>query len=147
MNKPRLEAFSEGVTAIIVTIMVLEMKVPHGVGWAALQPLWPVFLSYVLSFIHGGTPPPVAVYGGVLVMAAAAWALLQRALGRIPGNNTELAQALGRDCKGKISPVIHLTSIALAFVHVGLSLAGYAIAAALWLIPDRRIERHLNHAE
>jgi hypothetical protein len=58
-----------------------------------------------------------------------------------------LAQALGKDWKGKISPLIYLASIALAFVNVGLSLAGYAIAAALWLIPDRRIEQHLNPSE
>jgi uncharacterized membrane protein len=54
MGKGRLEAFSDGVIAIIITIMVLELKVPHGADWAALQPLWPVFLSYVLSFIYVG---------------------------------------------------------------------------------------------
>ncbi len=193
MNKTRLEAFSDGVIAIIITIMVLELKVPHGTDWEALKPLWPVFLSYVLSFVYVGiywnnhhhllhavhkisggvlwpnlhllfwlsllpfatgwmgenhfAPLPVAVYGGVLVMAALAYILLQRALICIPGNNTVLAQALGKDWKGKISAVIYLVSIALAFVHVGLSLAGYAIAAALWLIPDRRIEHHLNRSE
>jgi hypothetical protein len=76
-----------------------------------------------------------------------AWVLLQRALVCIPGNNTTLAQALGKDWKGKVSPVIYLASIALAFVHVGLSLAGYAAVALLWLIPDRRIEHHLNNHE
>ena len=54
MQKSRLEAFSDGVIAIIITIMVLELKVPHGVDLAALQPLLPVFLSYVLSFIYVG---------------------------------------------------------------------------------------------
>jgi len=54
MEKDRLEAFSDGVLAVIITIMVLEMKVPHGAGLAALAPLWPVFLSYVLSFVYVG---------------------------------------------------------------------------------------------
>ena len=54
MPKNRLEAFSDGVIAIIITIMVLEMKVPHGVEFAALKPLLPVFLSYVLSFVYVG---------------------------------------------------------------------------------------------
>lgn len=54
MNKTRLEAFSDGVIAILITIMVLEMKVPHGADFAALRTLWPVFLSYVLSFVYLG---------------------------------------------------------------------------------------------
>jgi uncharacterized membrane protein len=54
MEKNRLEAFSDGVIAIIITIMVLELKVPHGDGFEALLPLWPVFLSYVLSFMYIG---------------------------------------------------------------------------------------------
>ncbi len=191
MQKNRLEAFSDGVIAIIITIMVLEMKVPHGSDWAALAPLWPVLLSYVLSFVYVGiywnnhhhllhavhrisggvlwpnlhllfwlsllpfatgwmgenhfAPLPVAVYGFVLVMAALAWVLLQRALVCIPGNNTALAEALGRDWKGKISPVVYVAGIALAFVDARLSLAGYAFVALLWLIPDRRIEHRLEH--
>jgi uncharacterized membrane protein len=193
MNKNRLEAFSDGVIAIIITIMVLELKVPHSSDWNALLPLWPVLLSYVLSFIYVGiywnnhhhllhavhkisggvlwpnlhllfwlsllpfatgwmgenhfAPLPVAVYGLVMLMAALAWMLLQRALRCIPGNNHLLAEALGRDWKGKLSPLVYVASIALAFVHVGLSLAGYALVALLWLVPDRRIERHLNRSE
>jgi len=54
MGKGRLEAFSDGVLAIIITIMVLELKVPHGSDLAALLPLWPVFLSYLLSFLYVG---------------------------------------------------------------------------------------------
>ena len=54
MNKTRLEAFSDGVLAIIITIMALELKVPHGEDMASLQPLFPVFLSYVLSFVYIG---------------------------------------------------------------------------------------------
>lgn len=58
MNKTRLEAFSDGVLAIIITIMVLELKVPHGPHWSDLQPLFPVFISYVLSFLY------IAIYWG-----------------------------------------------------------------------------------
>ena len=54
MEKNRLEAFSDGVIAVLITIMVLELKVPHGTGLAALAPLWPVFLCYVLSFVYIG---------------------------------------------------------------------------------------------
>jgi uncharacterized membrane protein len=54
MGKNRLEAFSDGVIAIIITIMVLELKVPHGADFSVLLPLWPVFMSYVLSFIYVG---------------------------------------------------------------------------------------------
>src|SRR5437764_551010 len=54
MNKGRLEAFSDGVIAILITIMVLELRVPHGADWAALRPLLPVFLTYVLSFVNLG---------------------------------------------------------------------------------------------
>ena len=54
MTKGRLEAFSDGVIAILITIMVLELKVPHGADWAAMKPLWPVFSTYVLSYIYLG---------------------------------------------------------------------------------------------
>ena len=54
MPKARLEAFSDGVIAVIITIMVLEMKVPHGADLASLAPLWPVFLAYVLSYVYVG---------------------------------------------------------------------------------------------
>lgn len=54
MGKTRLEAFSDGVIAILITILVLELKIPHGADLAALAPLWPIFLSYVLSFMYIG---------------------------------------------------------------------------------------------
>src|SRR4051812_46513829 len=149
MEKNRLEAFSDGVIAIVITIMVLELKVPHGVELAALKPLLPIFLSYLLSFIYVGiywnnhhhllhsaahvsggilwsnlhllfwlslfpfvtgwlgenhvAPLPAAIYGFVLLMAALAYSLLQRAILNREGPNSLLAKAIGHDWKGKLS--------------------------------------------
>jgi uncharacterized membrane protein len=193
MEKNRLEAFSDGVLAIIITIMVLELKVPRGVDFAALNPLLPLFLSYVLSFIYVGiywnnhhhlfhatrqvsagmlwanlhllfwlslfpfsmawigenhaAPAPSAFYGFVLLMAAVAYYVLQRAIIAHQGSNSFLASALGRDWKGRLSPVIYLAAIPLAFVSPWISNGLYAFAAMLWLIPDRRIERALEKRE
>ena len=187
MGKNRLEAFSDGVLAIIITIMVLELKAPEGTDFAALQPLLPVFASYVVSFIYVGiywnnhhhllqtarqvnggilwanlhvlfwlslfpfstawigrnhlAAAPAAAYGFVLLMAAIAYYLLQRAIIAHDGRDSLLASALGRDWKGKLSPLIYLSAIGLAFVSVWMADALYAGAALLWLIPDRRIER------
>ena len=189
MSKGRLEAFSDGVLAIIITIMVLELGVPHEPTLAALLPLLPVFLSYILSFVFIGiywnnhhhllqatkqvngsvlwanlfllfwlslTPFvtawmgesgfaswPVALYGGVLLMAAIAYFILARTLVALQGTDSPLAVALGNDVKGKISPVIYLLAIPLAFVNPWISCALYVLVAAMWLIPDRRIERTL----
>ena len=189
MNRNRLEAFSDGVMAIIITIMVLEMKVPHGADLAALKTKLPVFLSYVLSFIYVGIywnnhhhllhtvgrvsgsilwanlhllfwlslfpfatawigenphdSTPMAIYGVVLVMAAIAYYILQRAIISRQGPDSLLAAALGGDWKGKFSPVVYLSAIPLAFVHAWISAALYAAVAMLWLIPDRRIEAAL----
>ena len=190
MENTRLEAFSDGVLAIIITIMVLELKVPHGADLAALRPLIPVFSSYVLSFIYVGiywnnhhhlfhssrhvsagilwanlhllfwlslfpfstawigenhvAPMPMAFYGFVLLMAGIAYYILQCAIIAREGRNSLLAQALGRDWKGKLSPVIYLAGMPLAFVDPWISSALYVFAALLWLIPDRRIERALQ---
>ena len=192
MGKGRLEAFSDGVLAIIITIMVLELKVPHGPELGALAPLWPVFLSYILSFIYLGiywnnhhhmlhvthrvtgsilwanlhllfwlslvpfvtgwmgenhfAPAPTAVYGGVLLMAALAYYALQRAI-LLSGHSTLLAAAIGRDVKGKVSPLFYALAIALAFVHPALAGGLYVAVALMWLVPDRRIERVLAQAE
>lgn len=190
MGKTRLEAFSDGVLAIIITIMVLELKVPHGAQLDSLLPLLPILLSYVLSFIYVGiywnnhhhlfhstrqvsagilwanlhllfwlslfpfstawigenhvAPVPTALYGAVLLMAAAAYYILQRAIVAHQGRNSFLAAALGNDWKGKLSPVIYLVAIPLAFVNPWISNAIYTAVACLWLIPDRRIERALQ---
>ena len=190
MEKNRLEAFSDGVLAIIITIMVLELKVPHGVDFAALKPVLPVFLSYVLSFIYVGiywnnhhhmfqatkhvsggilwanlhllfwlslfpfstawmgenhlAPMPTAAYGFVLLMAAIAYYVLQHAIIGDQGRHSLLASAIGRDWKGKLSPVLYLAAIPLAFVSPWIASGLYTFVALLWLVPDRRIERVLE---
>ena len=189
MGKTRLEAFSDGVLAIIITIMVLELKVPHGTSADALLTLWPVFLSYVLSFIYVGiywnnhhhmlhtvhqvsgamlwanlhllfwlslipfvtgwmgenhfAPLPTALYGVVLLMAAIAYFMLQAVIVRAHGADSVLKRALGRDWKGKISPLLYGTAIVLAFFSQWLAGAIYAAVALMWLVPDRRIEKTL----
>ena len=188
MGKTRLEAFSDGVIAIIITIMVLEMKVPHGESLQALAPVLPVFLSYVLSFVYVGiywnnhhhmlhaaaqvdggalwanlhllfwlslfpfatawmgenyfAALPTLLYGAVLLMAAIAYWVLQRQL--IAAGAGKLRDAVGRDWKGKLSPVLYVAGIALASWSPTLAQAVYVTVALLWLIPDRRIERALR---
>jgi uncharacterized membrane protein len=190
MGKDRLAAFSDGVIAIIITIMVLELKVPPGGDWAALTGLVPNFLGYGLSFVyvaiywnnhhhllhtcthvdglilwanshllfwlslvpfatgwmgeHYLSPVPTALYGVSLLLPAIAYYLLQKAITRTQGAGSTLATALGNDFKGKISPVLYVGAIALAFVSPWLSLALYALVALMWLIPDRRIEQALR---
>ena len=189
MTTNRMEAFSDGVIAIIITIMVLELRVPHEANLAALQPLVPVFLSYVLSFIFLGiywsnhhhllhavdhvdgrilwanlhllfwlslvpfvtawmgenhlAPIPVALYGAVLFMDAVAYTLLMLLLVRHEGPDSLLAQAMGRDVKGKASLVIYASAVAIAFVQPLISVVLYVTVAVIWFIPDRRIERRL----
>jgi uncharacterized membrane protein len=193
MQKTRMEAFSDGVIAIIITIMVLEMKVPAGDRLSALRPVVPVFLSYVLSFIYVGiywnnhhhmlhstkrvsgailwanlhllfwlslfpfatgwvgenhlASTPTAAYGVVLLMAAMAYWLLQRTIIRQQGPDSLLAAAVGRDWKGKLSPVVYFAAIPLAFVSPWISSGLYVLVALVWLIPDRRIERVLAGRE
>ncbi|CAN5446025.1 TMEM175 family protein [soil metagenome] len=193
MGKARLEAFSDGVLAIIITIMVLELKVPHGESIGALLPLFPVFLSYILSFIYVGiywnnhhhmlhltqrvsggvlwanlhllfwlslTPfvtgwmgenhfaaAPTALYGVVLLMAAIAYFILQRTIIAAQGPDSVLAAAIGKDVKGKLSPVIYAIAIPTAFVSPWISGSLYALVALIWLIPDRRIERRLGSSK
>jgi uncharacterized membrane protein len=191
VSKGRLEAFSDGVIAIIITIMVLELKVPAGSDFSALRPLIPVLLSYVLSFVYLAiywnnhhhllqvvkhvdgrvlwanshllfwltlfpfataclgenhlAPWAVALYGAVLFMAAIAYYILVRALLSVHAKDSVLALAIGRDFKGTISVVIYLVAVGLAFVNVWVSSVLYVLVATLWLIPDRRIERHVSH--
>jgi uncharacterized membrane protein len=193
MKTSRLEAFSDGVLAIIITIMVLELKVPHATELAALKPMLPVLLSYVLSFIYLGiywnnhhhlfqaaeevsggilwanlhllfwlslfpfttgwmgenhlASTPTAVYGFVLLMAAIAYYILQRAIIAKEGRKSLLASAVGFDWKGKFSPVLYLIAIPLAFVNSWIAGGLYVFVALLWLIPDPRIERELEKRE
>jgi uncharacterized membrane protein len=193
MKTTRLEAFSDGVLAIIITIMVLELKVPHAVELAALKPLLPVLLSYVLSFIYLGiywnnhhhlfqateqvsggilwanlhllfwlslfpfttawmgenqlAAIPTAIYGFVLLMAAIAYYVLERTIIAKEGRDSLLAQAIGKDRKGKISALFYFLAIPLAFVSSWIASALYVLGALLWLIPDPRIERKLEKRE
>ena len=190
MGKSRLEAFSDGVLAIIITIMVLELQAPHEASLDALRPLWGAFLSYVLSFIYLGiywnnhhhmlqtvnhvtggilwanlhllfwlslvpfvtgwmgethfAPLPTAVYGIVLLMAAIAYWFLQRRIIRAQGVNSLLRRAIGGDWKSKLSPVLYAIAIVSALAAPYLAGAIYAMVAAIWLVPDRRIERVLH---
>ncbi len=148
MNKSRMEAFSDGVIAVLITILVLELKVPHEPTLAALVPVAPVFLSYVLSFVflgiywsnhHHLLQAVKHVDGRVL------WAnlhlLFWLSLVSLHGSDSVIAIALGRDFKGKVSTMIYLVAIPLAFFKSWLAFAFYVLVAAMWLVPDRRIEK------
>lgn len=190
MDKARLETFSDGVIAILITIMILELKIPHGTDLEALRPVFPVFVTYVLSFIYlaiywnnhhhmlqatkqinGKTlwanlhllfwlslvpfvtgwmgenhfaPLPTAVYGIVLLGAAIAYYILQNQIVAAHEANANLKAALGNDLKGKISPLIYVAAIILAFINQWISDALYVFVALMWLVPDRRIESKIN---
>lgn len=189
MRKGRLEAFSDGVVAILITIMVLELKVPHGTGIADLAGLLPLFLTYVLSFIflaiywnnhhhllHATTringrilwanmhllfwlslipfvtgwmgenhfaSLPTAVYGVVLLFTPIAYYVLQSLIKSEEGPGSRISLALGVDLKGKVSPLLYIIAIPMAFVLQWISEAIYVFVALLWLIPDRRIESRM----
>jgi len=191
MGKNRLEAFSDGVIAIIITIMVLELKVPHGDQLSQLSSTIPVFLGYVMSFVYVGiywnnhhhlfhavrrvngpilwanlhllfwlsivpfvtdwmgqnraSAWPVALYGIVLMMAGTAYFILTQALIAHHGNDSPIALAVGRDIKGKISVLIYMLAIGLAFVQPWLSIFLYVSVALMWIVPDRRIEKVLEN--
>ncbi len=193
MGKGRLEAFSDGVIAVIITIMVLELKVPHGADWDSLRPLGSQFASYLLSFtiigiywnghhhmlhiakridakvmwlnLHllfwlslipistgwvGDYPRaavPAALYGGVFLLAAIAYNLLQRAIRRGHADDPTIATVLGRTGKGTVSELMYAVGIGLAFVHPWLSDALYVAVAVMWFVPDRRIEQAARHHE
>jgi uncharacterized membrane protein len=191
MTKGRLEAFSDGVIAILITIMVLELKPPHGADLGALSEVVPSFLSYLLSFVFLGiywnnhhhmlnatdrvngavlwanlhllfwlslvpfgtawlgqthnAALPTALYGVLLTSAALSYTILQTVIIRLEGPGSRLAAAVGGDRKGKVSLLMYVAAIPLAFVHPAISDVLYAIVAAVWLVPDRRIEKRLAH--
>jgi uncharacterized membrane protein len=190
MNKGRLEAFSDGVFAVIITIMVLEMRVPRGTDLQALTSVAPVFLCYVLSYIYVGiywnnhhhllhaservtggvlwanlvllfclslapfttawmgenhfAPLPVAVYGMMLLFAGIAYFILTKTLIAHHGKDSVLATSIGRDWKGAVSVFVYLAAIPLAFVWPWAACALYMFVAFMWLLPDRRIEKHVH---
>ncbi|HLN98884.1 MAG TPA: TMEM175 family protein [Pyrinomonadaceae bacterium] len=193
MGKTRMEGFFDGVVAIIITIMVLEMRVPHGESIEALSPLIPVLLSYVLSFVYLGiywnnhhhmmqachrvtgsmlwanlhllfwlslipfttgwmgenhfAKSPAAAYGVVLLMSAVSYLILQQRIIAAQGQDALLKKAVGSDWKGKLSPVLYVVAILLAFLSSWLSVAVYVFVALIWVVPDRRIERILTGRE
>ena len=186
MSSTRLEAFSDGVIAILITIMVLELHVPEGDDLHALRERLPDFLAYVLSFVYLGiywnnhhhmlqatdrvtggvlwanlhllfwlslfpfttgwmgrnhvAHVPTAVYGGVMLMAAIAYYVLQTTIIRAQGPGSTLAEAIGADLKGKASPLLYASAVGLAFVAPWASVALYVLVALMWLVPDRRVE-------
>ena len=190
MSKGRMEAFSDGVIAIIITIMVLELKVPRTAELTALRPVLPVFLIYAVSYLYLGiywsnhhhllqatahvngrvlwanlhllfwlslfpfvtgwvghtefAPWPMAIYGMVLLCAAVAYYILTRSLLTLHGRESVLAAALGRDLKGRLSVLIYVVAIPLAFVGWWLAGGLYFGASLLWIVPDRRIEKTLS---
>ena len=192
MGKGRLEAFSDAVIAIIITIMVLELKVPQGDTVASLLPLLPVFFSYLLSFLyvaiywnnhhhmlHASTKVtgailwanlhllfwlslfpfatgwmgenhfasvPTALYGVVLLMAAIAYWTLQQTIIASEGPASVLKKAVGRDWKGKVSPLLYVGGIALSLYFPWAAQAVYVFVALMWLVPDRRIEQTLRRS-
>lgn len=190
MGKGRVEAFTDGVMAIVITIMVLELKVPHGGDFKALHESAPVFLAYVLSFVNVGIfwnnhhhmlhvtkhvdgrvlwanmallffmslvpfvirwigeggigPAPAAAYGVVLTGAAISYTLLQAAIIR-SNPDSILPKVIGSDWKGKVSIVGYVLAVPLAFITPFASIAIYVAIAAMWLVPDGRIERTIAH--
>ena len=193
MAKTRLESFSDGVLAIIITIMVLELKVPHGGDLSNLRALWPAFLSHLLSFVYLGiywnnhhhmlqtcrqvqgsilwanthllfwlslvpfatrwlgenhfAAAPSALYGFVLLMSAIAYRILQALIIAAQGKHSLLGRAVRGDWKGRVSSVLYFIAVPVAFLWTWVSLAIYVVAALLWLVPDRRIERLVLDAD
>ncbi len=190
MAKGRVEAFSDGVMAIIITIMVLEIKVPHGTTIGVLTPLIPKIVSYILSFIYigiywnnhhhmmhtiqhvngkvlwanmhllfwlslipfatgwmgenGFATLPVALYGFVLLMCGVAYYILAQSLIHLHGKDSTIAAAIGKDKKGMISVIIYVVAVGTCFIHPVISMALYTIVTAIWIIPDKRIEKKLE---
>jgi uncharacterized membrane protein len=189
MTRGRLEAFTDAVIAIVMTIMVLELVPPAGATFQDLVPLVPTFLAYALSFallaiywnnhhhmfqaartvsgrvlwanmlllfalslVPFGTAwigattfasIPVAIYGVILLSAAFAYGFLVRTLIAAPGQTDTLAIALGDNFKGRISPAIYALAIPIAFVAPLVSFGLYVAVAAMWIVPDPRIERRI----
>ncbi|MGN6131141.1 MAG: TMEM175 family protein, partial [Nocardioidaceae bacterium] len=89
---------------------------------------------------------PMMVYGINLLLAAVAYYLLQLAVFRSPGGD-RLRRALGRDLKGRVSPAIYVLGILLGVLTPWLAFAAYTVVALMWLVPDRRVERFMQHEE
>jgi uncharacterized membrane protein len=190
MDKNRLEAFSDGVIAVIITIMVLDLKIPHGSDFSALLPQAPVFMCYVLSYIHVGlywnnhhhlfkavdeingqvlwanlhllfwlslvpfvtglmgenhfAQTFVFLYGFVMMMSGVAYGILVYILVRHHGRESAIGIALGKDYKGKLSVLLYVLALGLSFLNPAIAIVIYVCVAAMWFIPDRRIEKKIK---
>ena len=192
MGKERLMAMTDGVIAIIITIMVLDLKIPQSATWDGLAHDWPVFLAYGLSFVyvaiywtnhhhyfhlvervnasllwanfnllfwlslipfatgwmgeHGFAPVPTAVYGIALIMPALAWHITEAAALRAHTGQSRLHAYGKTGLKTLVSPLIYAIGIGLSFIADWAALLCYAAVAAIWLVPDRRIEQIVETA-
>jgi len=188
MPTNRLEAFSDGVLAIIITIMVLELQIPEEPTLHAAAESAPGVFTYLLSFVYIGiywnnhhhffalvrhisgavlwanlhllfwlsllpfttawmeeshfARLPVMIYGGDLLMCAIAWFIMQMTVVRAEGPDSIVPTAIGRDLKGKLSPFLYIAGILVSLLSPVLGVAIYTIVAVMWLVPDRRFERH-----
>lgn len=187
VNKGRMEAFGDAIIAIVITIMILELRPPEEASIAALMKIAPNFLSYILSFVFlaiywnnhhhlfqsvqkvngavlwanlhllfwlslipfvtawlgeaGIQSVPVALYGLVLILSAIAYTILVRTLVTLHGHHSEIAQAIGRDTKGKLSLMLYLLALGASFIFPPFAIGLYVLVAGIWLIPDRRFEK------
>ena len=186
MNTTRMEAFTDGVIAILITVMVLELHDPKGSSWHDLRTVIPTLLIYLLSFVYIGiywnnhhhmlqltervngsilwanlhllfwlslipvatkwlgtsdfATVPVAVYGIVLLLCGCAYSVLAFFIVREQGPGSALAQAFGRDRKGRASVLLYAVGIVLAVVNRWAGLAVFTAVALMWFIPDRRVD-------
>jgi uncharacterized membrane protein len=187
MKTARMEAFSDGVIAIAITIMVLELKTPDESSLQSLRPLLPTFAAYLFSFVYIGiywnnhhhmlqaarsvngrilwanlhllfwlslmpfatawvgktdfAPLPTAIYGIALLGAAAAFVIIEMAIVSHEGPDSRLKEAIGTTRKEMASIGLYLVGIGMAWVNTWISAACYAAVAAMWFVPDPRIER------
>ena len=183
----RVEAFSDGVLAVIITIMALELRAPVGGSFTDLRGRLPALLVYILSFVFigiywnnhhhllraarrvtGGVmwanlhllfwlslipvltgwigdhylqSAPAATYGVVCLGSAIAFTILTRTIIRADGSDSLVAQAIGRDYKGRVSLLAYAAAIALAFVSPWIAYALFVGVAVMWFVPDRRLGR------
>ena len=190
MRPERMNAFTDGVIAILITILVLELRPPEGDRLADILDEKGHLLAYVLSFVmvaiywvnhhhlmqvvhridgrtlwanihllfwlsltpvttawlgqSGVESGPVAAYAIVLLGCAFAYWLLVLALLALHESDSQLAQAIGRDFKGKLSLVIYIVALGFAWIVPWVSVALFVTVSVIWIVPDRRIVRALQ---